>query len=137
MAKKAFGSFRGFGARPFGTKGRKKAAKPKEPSASRNTHFENKFCEAIKHHLVVTLRCEGDTLDRTFAPHAVFHSTQDKVCVSGTQLRNPEKFGDDDEARYFEIGKVGSMTLTDRKFTPHPWFNRFDDQYRNGIICSV
>ena len=126
--------FGSFGAKPFGGK-RYKTPKVGDLPAPRNLAFEENFCQAIRDRVLVKLRYEDDVAERTFAPHAVFHSLKNKVSVSGTQIKNPGKAGD--EPRYFEIGKVASATLTDCKFTPHPWFNRSDEQYRNGIICSV
>jgi hypothetical protein len=135
MARKG-SSFGSFGARPFGSKS-PKAPKPKEPPVPRNPGFENLLCEAIRARVLVMLRYKDDPGDRVFAPHAVFHSTQDKVCVSGTQVDNPAKFGDDNEPHFFEIGKIKTLSLTKREFEPYPWFDSSQDHYRNGVICSV
>ena len=84
----------------------------------------------------VTLRYEDDSANRLFEPTAVYRSTKDKVSVSGTQIRNPEKPQDGFEPRNFEVGKIRSLQLTDQQFTPDPRFDRSDEKYAHGIICS-
>jgi hypothetical protein len=120
--------------REFGTKSRPRA---KDPPAPRNPLYEGVFCDAIRQRLLVVLRYNDDTADRTFAPHAVFYSRQDKVCVSGTQITTPSKPQDSHEPHNFEVGKVRSVSLTDHPFTAHSWFDPNDAQYEKGMICHV
>jgi hypothetical protein len=120
--------------REFGTKPR---ASAKDPPAPRNPLYEGVFCDAIRQRLLVVLRYKDDTSDRTFAPHAVFYSRQDKVCVSGTQISNPSKPQDSHEPHNFEIGKLRSVSLTDHPFTAHSWFDPNDAEYEKGMICHV
>jgi hypothetical protein len=49
------------------------------------------LCEAIQKQRVVHLRYQQDGFERTFEPHAVYISTKDNVCVSGTQTHNANK----------------------------------------------
>jgi hypothetical protein len=105
--------------------------------APRSLQIENQFCAAIRERQIVQLRYKDDVSWRLFAPHAVFHSSTEKVLVTGTQVENPSKPWDRYEPRNFEIGLIKAMTLTDDKFTPDHRFNSRDERYSHGVICAV
>jgi hypothetical protein len=100
------------------------------------TDDQAKLCEAIKNSVLVELRYRDDIFDRTFAPMAVFRSSQDKVYVSGTQVISPADPRENNKPRNFVLADLRSVRLTDRPFTPMP-LDRTHRQYRKGIICPV
>ena len=104
-------------------------AKVEKPAAPREPLTEDLLCRAIQERCVVSLYYDGDALARSFEPTAVYHSTKNKVCVSGIQRG--------DGPKNLEVGKVRNARITGDKFQPDPRFDRFDPKYRNGIICSV
>ncbi len=115
------------------------AASSDDRPAARKHEFEKLLCEAIKIRVYVELRYDGETKTRTFAPAAVYHSTNDKVNVSGKQVVSLGTFTPSNagEPRIFEVGLISAMSLTTANFSPDPRFDRADARYENGIICSV
>ena len=118
-----------------------KAVKAPLPAAPRNRGFETILCEAIRHGVTVELRYDGtdgiDRSNREFGPAVVHYSTANaaRVCVSGQVLNNsdePSKIGPCD----FEVGKIVSLSLTDRPFKPDPRLDLTNAKFRNGIICK-
>ena len=103
----------------------------------RRVDLENRLCDAIRTRHIVTLRYDKDVAQRSFAPHAVYHSGNDKVLVSGLQLENPADYRDRLVPRNFEVALIQSLTVTSSTFTPDPKFNRRSAKYDHGIICSV
>ena len=112
-------------------------ARPKRPPAPRRLDFEMLLCGAITNRRLVALRYESDPVDRIFQPVAVYHSTQHKVCVSGTQISNPAKPMDANEPHNFEIGKISVLRITDDAFTLPVEFDSLDKKFRNGFICRI
>jgi hypothetical protein len=113
-----------------------KSSSEKEPAA-RNLQLESKICSAITKRVRVKLQYEDDALARMFEPHAVYHTSKGKVCVSGNMISNPNDLSDELGAHNFEVGRLRSLSLTDTSFIPDPRFNRNDPKYRFGIICSI
>ena len=113
------------------------SAHPKRPPAPRRLDFEMLLCGAITNRRLVALRYESDPVDRIFQPVAVYHSTQHKVCVSGTQISNPAKPMETNALHDFEIGKIIVLRMTDNEFTLPVEFDSLEKKYRNGIICHV
>ncbi len=109
--------------------------KPEDRPATRRMDLENSLCDAIRDRVQVEFTYDGE--DRVFEPCAVFHSLKHKVNVSGQVVQNltdpAGKLGPHD----FEIGKIDTLRITGRKFTPDPRFDRTHAKYRNGIICSI
>lgn len=101
--------------------------------------WQTELCKAIGKKVAVKITYDDDKAARTFEPYAVYRSTNDNLCVSGTQTANPNKFPPPmkPEPRVFDLEKVRNVTLTEVKFVPDPRFDRFDARYKNGIICSV
>jgi hypothetical protein len=122
---------------PWGTGSSPKQPKPEEPPAPRNFQWERRFCEAIKLRVAVQLRYKDDMADRTFAPYAVYPSSQGKVCVSGTLIRNPADPSQNGKPHTFEVGHVRSLSLTEAPFIPAPWFDPGARQYGNNFICRL
>jgi hypothetical protein len=108
-----------------------------EPAAPRRTDFETMLCQAISRRETVTLRYKNDVAERTFDPYAVYFSSTDKVCVAGNQVLNPAKPLERNEPHNLEVGKITSLTLGGPHFTVDNRFNRHDEKYAKGIICSV
>lgn len=98
---------------------------------------KDRLCDAIEKRLVVELRYEDDIQFRKFEPSAVYRSTKDNICVSGTQTQNPNKPQLNSEPHVFDLSKIREVRLTQIAFTPDPRFNRFDPRYKKGIICSI
>jgi len=101
--------------------------------------WQLELCRAIKDRIAVELTYEDDRLPRTYLPHAVYHSTKDNICVSGTQTSDPNKSPPEINPvpRNFDLERIRLVVATGVKFTPDPRFDRFDPRYKNGIICSV
>ena len=100
--------------------------------------WQQTLCEAIANKRLVELRYQRDLLNRTFAPHAVYRTTKDNLCVAGTQLVNANKPLDGrNEPRNFELDEIRDLRVTDDCFTPDSRFDRFDPKYKNGIICCI
>lgn len=114
-----------------------KGYKQPDPPAPRNYEFERLLCSAIEQELLVLLRYDDDRDDRLFEPSAVYHSTQDKVLVSGVQIDNPADPRDRHVPRNFEVGRLSRLTITDTHFKPDPRFDRFAEKFQNGIICCI
>lgn len=113
-----------------------KSSAEKEP-APRDMARESKLCSAIAKRVRVTLHYEDDAFARTFEPHAVYHTSKGKVCVSGNMTANPNDPADKLGPHNFEVGRLRSLSITDDKFIPDPRFDRHDAKYRHGIICSI
>lgn len=103
----------------------------------RRLDLEGQLCEAIQSRKLVEIMYDDDVAHRLYAPHAVYHSTKDKVNVSGTQIENPGDPLDRYEPRNFEVGRITSLRVTGTDFQADPRFDRFDPRYKEGIICSV
>ena len=126
-------------ARPRGPRNPFVPKKQVEEPAPRNFNYERLLCTAINKHLRVVLKYELDLRDRLFEPNAVYFSTADqqRVLVTGTQVRNPDDPRGRSVPRNFEVGKISSVGLTEEEFQPDRRFNRFDEKFANGIICSI
>ena len=109
----------------------------RDQAASRQPHIEDQLCSAIYERRVVQLRYKDDLSHRLFAPHAVFHSSTEKILVTGTQVENPSKPWDQYEPRNFEVGLIRDIILTEYKFKPDERFSSSDERYRHGLICAV
>lgn len=107
------------------------------PAAPRRIDLERILCDAMAKKVLVHLRYDDDVASRSFQPEVLYHSTTHKVLVAGVQVNNPEKPLDQLEPRFFEVGKMTSVTITDSPFVRAPDYNRFDARYANGIICSA
>jgi len=107
------------------------------PSSFIDPTIRDLLCKAIRQRSVVELRYQQDGLFRKFEPHAVYYSTKDNMCVSGTQIQNLNKPTDENEPRIFDLSDIREVRLTTLAFMPDPRFNRSDPRYKNGIICSV
>ena len=59
------------------------------PAAPRRFDFERIVAEAIDTRRLLSLRYDDDMMARTFQPTVLYHSSGDKVCVSGLQIGNP------------------------------------------------
>lgn len=105
------------------------AAKPEERPAPRKLSVENLLCQAIAERMTVSLFYDDDIVARLFEPHAVYHSTKNKVCVSGNQPG--------DGPKNLEVGKIRNAQCTGDKFQSDPRFDRLDPKYQNGVICSI
>lgn len=108
-----------------------------DQAAPRQPHIENQLCSAIRERKIVRLRYKADAAQRLFAPHAVFHSSTEKVLVTGMQVENPSKPWDRYEPRNFEVGLIKDIALTKDAFAPDQRFSSSDDRYRYGVICAV
>ena len=83
------------------------------------------------------LRYDDDVLDRLFAPYAVYRSTNDKVLVTGVQVKNPAEPIERFEPRNLEVGKITALEITASTFIPDRRFNPHDNKYRNGFVCRL
>lgn len=113
------------------------SGKQEKPPAARNFAFEQALCQAIAQRVLVLITYEGDFISRTFAPHAVYYSTADKVNVFGIQIDNPADPLERHVPRMFEVGRIVSLSLTAANFQPDARYNRFDSRYQYGVICGV
>jgi hypothetical protein len=106
-------------------------APPKQADepAHRRYDLERTLCEAIGARKLVTLIYEDDFAERTFAPHAVYTSTKDKVCVSGVQLGTP----DGHSPKNFEVGKIRTVNITRQDFQPTPVLTVSIPSTRTGL----
>ena len=133
--KSAFGGFK-----PTGGVRPKAQPKPDHPPVPRKVAFEQMLCEAIKGGVAVELRYHkpdgyADVQFRTFGPAAVYHSEQDKVCVSGEEIANPNDWHTRRSPRNFEIGRIVELRLTAQMYQPPATIDYTQAKYRNGIIC--
>jgi uncharacterized DUF497 family protein len=103
----------------------------------RNYQFEQELCNAISKRVLVKLKYDTDTAERTFACHGVYYSTNAKVLVVGTQIDNPAEPSENNQPRNFEIGKLTSISLTEIAFIPDERFNPSDKRYSSGFIAKV
>ena len=108
-----------------------------EQPVPRKLGFEQQLCDEIATLVLVELYSVGEYGARRIAPHAVYHSTTDKVNLSAYQLSNANEPLEHNVPRTLEVGKITYLSLTDTKFTPAPRFDRFDAKYQNGLLCSV
>lgn len=107
------------------------------PAAPRRFDFERIVADAIDARLLLSLRYDDDILARTFQPAVLYHSSGDKVCVSGLQISNPAESRENGEPRVFEVGKMRTVEVTDQPFGQPATFDRSDKRYAGGIIKSV
>jgi hypothetical protein len=107
------------------------------PPAPRRLDFERIVAEAIDARRLLSLHYDDDMMARTFQPAVLYHSSGDKVCVSGLQIGNPVEPRENGEPRVFEVGKMRSVEVTDQPFGQLVTFDRFDKRYAGGIIKSV
>jgi len=124
---------------PFGTSKLTRTSTPKieVPPAPRRLDFERLLCDAIAKEKLVSLKYPGDIRAREFEPGVVFHSSKnrDKINVGGCQIINPNEIGENMTPHYFEVGKIVSLTVTDKPFVVRERIDIFDARYANGIIC--
>lgn len=107
------------------------------PAAPRRFDFERIVAEAIDARRLLSLRYDDDVMARTFQPAVLYHSSGDKVCVSGLQIGNPAEPRENGEPRVFEVGKMRTVEVTDKPFSQPATFDRSDRRYSGGIIKSV
>ena len=117
--------------RPFGT------TKQDDYPAPRRYDLESRLCEAIRDRVRVKVRYKDDILDRVVEPYGVFTSTKNKVSLVCTLVDNPEDRSAEGQPRYFEVGLIRSVILTDRSFDPDPRFDPTEPRYQNGFICCI
>lgn len=91
------------------------------------------LCGAIQQGVHVELRYRKpdempDMMFRKFGPIAVYHSEQNKVCVSGDHIA-------DRTPRNFEVGRIIDMRITTDPFQPSAAVDYTQAKYRNGVIC--
>jgi hypothetical protein len=103
----------------------------------RNHQFEHDLCNAISKRVLVKLKYDTDTVERTFACYAVYHSSTGKVLVVGTQIDNPAEPSENYKPRNLEIGKLQSVRLTDIGFIPDERFDPNDKRYINGFLGRI
>lgn len=118
-----------------------KVPKPPSPGAPRRKDFEDVLCEAIRRGVTVEMIYDGtDGVDRNareYGPAAVHYSSENaaRVCVGGEVLSNPDEPSKTGPCT-FEVGKIVSLSITDRLFKPDPRLDLTNAKYRNGIICK-
>lgn len=93
------------------------------------------LCEAIRQEKLVSLKYPGDTQAREFEPGIIFQSSMDKIEVFGHQLTNPNVVDGSMQPRSFEIGKIISLSMTEKPFVVRGLIDVRDPKYANGIIC--
>ena len=106
-------------------------------AAPRDFNLEQLICKAIRQRVILELKYEDDALFRSFEPTPVYRTSQDKVCVSGVQMKNRNDLLDNSGPHNFEVGLIKDVRLTGISFSPGSRFNRLDPRYRNGVICSI
>jgi hypothetical protein len=114
-----------------------KISQPAERPAMRNLQYEQLLATAMDDRRLVELRYEGDAAPRLFQPEGIYHSSRDKVCVAGVQVRNPNHPGKDDTPHVFEVGRVMSLRVSETAFLHPVRFDRYDDKYAEGVIHSA
>ncbi len=114
-----------------------KAPKPEDQPVPRRLDLEAELCRAIKDKRQVELWFEDDRLPRLYDPYGVFTSTKNKVLVTGTQVRDGNDPVKPSEPRFFEVGNIRSLRITDSHFAVDRRFDRFDARYTNGFICVI
>lgn len=105
--------------------------------APRRFDFEKTVEEAIDTRRLLSLRYDDDIVVRTFQPAALYHSSSDKVCVTGVLIGNPADPSENGAPRVFEVGKMRSVEVTETAFTRPASIDRYDKRYAKGIIKSV
>lgn len=108
-----------------------------KPPVPRRPDFERAVENAIDTRRLMSLRYDDDMLARTFQPAALYHSSGDKVCVTGIQIGNPADPRSNGEPRVFEVGRMRSAEITDQPFSHPAKVDRLDSRYAGGIIKSV
>lgn len=103
----------------------------------RNIPLEQKLCDAIKRHRIVSLRYKGQLYSRTFEPYIIYRSTKDKILLGGTQTRDDSQPTKPPEPHNFEVKLISALTVTDDVFKYDDRFDPANDIYRNGIICII
>lgn len=107
------------------------------PAAPRRLDLERAIGDAIDARRLVSLRYDDDVLARTFQPAALYHSSGDKVCVTGIQISNPAEPRSNGEPRVFEVGRMRWVEVTGQPFSQPATIDRSDSRYSGGIIRSV
>jgi hypothetical protein len=115
----------------------RRTREPPAKPAERNHAFEALIAEAIAGRRLVALRYKGEITSRLLAPHILFWSTQDKVCVTGPQVEDAGEAWHRSEARTFEVGLISELRLAEEQFVPDDRFDRHDERYRTGVIKGV
>jgi hypothetical protein len=103
----------------------------------RNYQFEHDLCNAISKRVLVKLKYDTDTVERTFAPYGVYNSTTGKVLFVGTQFDNPAEPSENYQPRNMEVGKLQSIRPTDIVFIADERFDPTDKRYRNGFLGRI
>ena len=112
----------------------KKESRP----ATRRLDLEKTLCEAIKEQKVVRLRYKNEFHSRTFEPYIIYNSSTDKILVGGTQTKDDSEPLKPAKKRYFEIGLVNSLSVTDNTFNPDTKFSSFGKEYSSlYVFCAI
>jgi hypothetical protein len=120
----------------FGSK-QNRPVQEEEAPARRSVFVESLLCIAIRRRMLVKWRRKDDVADALFAPIVVYLSSEHKLCVRGVQIVGLETLADNVEVHTFEIGEIKSISLTEQPFVIDPAIDRYDDMFKNGIICSA
>lgn len=111
-----------------------KTAKFEQRPAPRRLEYEQLLCNAIRAGMAVELRYQkaGEMPDRdfrTFGPDVVYHSEQEKTCVSGEQVSGRPA------PRNFEIGRIVDLRISTQQYRPSNVIDYTQKKYRNGVVC--
>jgi hypothetical protein len=108
-----------------------------ETPAMRNLEYEQLLARAMDARRLVELRYEGDAAPRLFQPEGLYHSSRDKICVTGVQVRNPNELGEDNTPHLFEVGRVMTLRTSEADFLYPVRFDPLDPKYQKGVIHSA
>jgi hypothetical protein len=103
----------------------------------RNYQFEHDLCNAISKRVLVELKYDTDTAERTLAPYGLYNSTNEKVLVVGMQFDNSAEPSESYQPRNFEVGKLTSIRLTDIAFVPDERFDPSEKRYCKGFLGRI
>jgi hypothetical protein len=103
----------------------------------RRRDFEQLMCLAIARRVLVKLVYQGDSNERLFEPLAVYISGEEKACVSGVEIANPDKAPAKPQPRDFEVGLIRVLLLTNDPFVVNADLDVRSAKYTKGIICAI
>jgi hypothetical protein len=67
----------------------------------------------------------------------VYISREEKACVSGVEIANPDKALANPEPRDFEVGLIRVLRLTSDPFVVNADLDVRATKYDKGIICAI
>lgn len=115
----------------------KQPSKTDDLPVARKPTLEKQICAAIKSRSVLQLKYDDAKPARWFAPHALYRTSKDKICVTGSEMPTASGSPTKEQTHNFEVGRIQLLTDTGHQFRPYTGFSSRGPSFEHGVECAV